>query len=177
MDAHPLTSSTTRTTREGQQGTAHTTADVSLRRAAVVAGLGLLVMAVLAGTMFAAYENLVVSGDAAKTARNIVDHELLLRTIICGFLIVAVLDVVVAWALYVFLSPANRSIALLSAWFRVVYAAVFAAALSNLLVAVRLLTDADSLKAFGTGQLNAQVMNSVNAFNDGWDAACLSSTE
>jgi hypothetical protein len=171
MDAHPLTSSTTRTTREGQQGTAHTTADVSLRRAAAVAGLGLLVMAVLAGTMFAAYENLVVSGDATKTARNIVDHELLFRTIICGFLIVAVLDVVVAWALYVFLSPANRSIALLSAWFRVVYAAVFAAALSNLLVAVRLLTDADSLKAFGTGQLNAQVMNSVNAFNDGWDAA------
>jgi hypothetical protein len=71
----------------------------------------------------------------------------------------------------VFLSPANRNIALLSAWFRVVYAAVFAAALSNLLVAVRFRTDADSLKTFGTGQLNAQVMMSVNAFNDGWDAA------
>lgn len=132
----------------------------------------MLVTAVLAGAMFAAFENLVVSADAAKTARNIVDHELLFRTIICGFLIVAVLDVVVAWALYVFLRPVNRSIALLSAWFRVVYAAVFAAALSNLLVAVRLLTDADSLEAaFGTGQLNAQVMMSVNAFNDGWDAA------
>ncbi len=78
---------------------------------------------------------------------------------------------VVAWALYVLLRPVNRSIALLSAWFRVVYAAVFAAALSNLFVAVRLLTDADSLEAFGTGRLNAQVMMSVNAFNDGWDAA------
>jgi hypothetical protein len=128
-------------------------------------------MAVLAGTMFAAFENLVISGDAAKTARNIVDHELLFRTIICGFLIVAVLDVVVAWALYVFLIPVNKGIALLSAWFRVVYAAVFAAALSNLFVAVGLLTDAYSSRALGTGQLNAQVMTSVNAFNVGWDAA------
>lgn len=127
MDGHPLTSSTTRTTREGQQGTAHTTADVSLRGAAAVAGLGLFVMAVLAFTMFAAFENLVVTGDTAKTARNIVDHELLFRTIICGFLIVAVLDVVVAWALYVLFRPVNRSIALLSAWFRVVYAALLAA--------------------------------------------------
>jgi hypothetical protein len=78
MDTHSLTSSTTRTTREGQQGTVPTTADVSLRRAAAVTGLGLLVMAILGGTMFAAFENLVDSGDAAKTARNIVDHELLL---------------------------------------------------------------------------------------------------
>ncbi len=36
---------------------------------------------------------------------------------------------------------------------------------------MRLLTDADSLEALGTGQLNAQVMMSVAAFNDGWDAA------
>ena len=130
-----------------------------------------MVMAVLAGISSAAFGNLVVAGDAAKTARNIVDNELLFRAITCGFLIVAILDVVVAWALYVFLRPVNRSIALLAAWLRVVYAAVFAAALSNLFVAVRLLTGADSLKAFGTGQLNAQVMMSVNAFNDGWDAA------
>jgi hypothetical protein len=61
-NGHSLTSSTTRTTREGQQGTVPTTADVSLRRAAAVAGLGLLVMAVLGGTMFAAFENLVDSG-------------------------------------------------------------------------------------------------------------------
>jgi hypothetical protein len=86
-------------------------------------------------------------------------------------LIVAVLDVVVAWALYVFLKPAGRSIALLAAWFRVAYAAVFTAALDNLFVAARLLSDADSLGAFGTGRLNAQAMMSVNAFNDEWHAA------
>ena len=52
-------------------------------------------------------------------------------------LVVAVLDVVVAWALYAVLRPVSRGIALLAAWLRVVYAAVFAAALSNLVVAAR----------------------------------------
>ncbi len=171
MDGQVLRSSPTRPTREGQRRAARTTADVSLRTAAVVAGLGLLVMAILAGTVTAVFGSLIVAGDAAQTARNIVENELLFRSIICGFLIVAILDVVVAWALYVLLRPAGRSIALLSAWFRVVYAAVFAAALGNLFVAVRLLSDADSLKAFGAGQLDAQAMMSVNAFNDGWDLA------
>ncbi len=131
----------------------------------------MLVMAVLAGISFSVFENLLVPGEAAATARNIAANEPLFRTIICGFLIVAILDVVVAWALYVFLSPAGRSVALLAAWFRIAYAAVFTAALSNLLVAARLTNDAGSLEALGAGQSEAQVMMFVNAFNDGWDAA------
>jgi hypothetical protein len=97
MDGQLLRSPATRPTGEGQQRTVRTSADVSLRTAALVAGLGLLVMAVLAFASVSALGNLVVSGDAAKTAQNIVEHELLFRTAICGFLIVAVLDVVVAW--------------------------------------------------------------------------------
>jgi small basic protein len=147
------------------------TRDVSLRRAAIVAGLGLLVMFLLAFSGFSAFESLVVEGDATRTARNIADHELLFRIITCSFVIVAGLDVLVAWALYVLLRPVNQSIALLSAWLRVAYAAVFAAALSNLVVAVSLQTDVDSVNAFGTRQLNAQVMTSVNEFKDGWNVA------
>jgi len=147
------------------------TQDVSLRRAAIVAGLGLLAMFLLAFSGFSAFESLVVEGDATRTARNIADHELLFRIITCGFVIVAGLDVLVAWALYVLLRPVNQSIALLSAWLRVAYAAVFAAALSNLFVAVSLQTDVNSVNAFGTRQLNAQVMTSVNAFKDGWNVA------
>lgn len=153
----------------GKPGTPH--GEVSLRRAAIVAGLGLLAMFVLAFSGFSAFQRLVVEGDATSTARNIADHQLLFRGIACGFVIVAGLDVLVAWALYVLLRPVNPSLALLSAWLRVAYAAVFAAALSNLLVAVRLVTDGDSLNAFGTWQLNARVMTSVDQFKDGWNLA------
>jgi Domain of unknown function (DUF4386) len=142
-----------------------------LRRAAIVAGLGLLVMSALGLASFLTFERLVVDGDATSTARNIVEHELRFRMLIGGFLIAAVLDVVVAWALYEFLRPLNRRVALLAAWLRVAYAAVFAAALSNLFVAARLLTDADSLRAFGARQLRAQAMTSVSEFEGAWDLA------
>ena len=145
--------------------------DVSLHRAAIVAGLGLLVMFLLAFASFSAFEGLVVEGDATSTAGNIADHELLFRSVTCGFVIVAGLDVLVAWALYVVLRPVNPSIAVLAAWLRVVYAAVFAAALSNLVVAVNLLSDVNARSAFGPPQLNAQVMTSVNQFQDGWNLA------
>jgi hypothetical protein len=143
----------------------------SLRRAAIVAGLGLLVMFLLAFASFSAFQRLIEEGDPAITARNIADHELLVRLITGSFVIVAGLDVLVAWALYVLLRPVNPTIAVLSAWLRVAYAAVFAGALSNLLVAVRLMTDGDALNAFGTRQLNAQVVLSVNQFKDGWNLA------
>jgi hypothetical protein len=135
----------------------------SLRRAAIVAGLGLLVMFLLAFASFSAFQGLIEEGDPATTARNIADHELLVRLITGSFVIVAGLDVLVAWALYVLLRPVNPTIAVLSAWLRVVYAAVFAGALSNLLVAVRL-TDDNALNA-------TQALMSVNQFKDGWDLA------
>ncbi len=107
MDTQPLAARPTRTVGKERRRTAH--GDMSLRAAAMAAGAGLLVMAVIAGLGFAAFESLVVPADAATTARNIADNELLFRAVICGFLIVVVLDVVVAWALYVFLRPAGRS--------------------------------------------------------------------
>jgi hypothetical protein len=98
-------------------------------------------MTLVSALSFAAFSTLVVQ-DAARTARIIAEHEAAFRALTCGFLVVAVLDVVVAWALYELLGPVNKSLALLSSWLRVMYAAVFAAVLSNLLVAARLLTDA-----------------------------------
>jgi hypothetical protein len=82
---------------------------------------------------------------------------------------VAILDVVVAWALYFFLKPVNKSLSLLAAWFRIVYAAIFVSALNNLLMVLQLLNGSDYLNAFETNQLYAQVMVSLNAFTDGWN--------
>ena len=85
--------------------------DVSRRRAAIVAGLGLLVMLLVAFSSFSAFQRLIVEGDATATAHNIAAHEPLVRRITGGFLIVAALDVLVAWALYVLLRPVSPSLA------------------------------------------------------------------
>ena len=144
-------------------------ADISLRKAAIVAGLGLLIMILPAIFMnFFVLESLIVPGDAAETANNIMANELQFRIGICSFIIVIILDVLVAWALYVFLKPVNKSLSLLAAWFRLLYTAVFGFALLYLITVLRLLSDADYLTVFGTDQLHAQVMLSLNAFSDGW---------
>ncbi|MFC1529522.1 DUF4386 domain-containing protein [Gemmatimonadota bacterium] len=145
-------------------------ADISLRTSVVVAGFGLLLMAILAPIAnFGVIEKLIVSGDATTTANNIMASAGLFRIGIVIFLIVAILDVVVAWALYVLLKPVNKSLSLLAAWFRIVYAAILAFALSNLLVVLQLLKGDGYLNVFDTNQLYAQTMLFLIAFTDGWD--------
>jgi len=126
-------------------------ADISLRQAARIAGFGLLIMFI--PTFFANFivlESLIVPGDAAETAN------------------VIILDVLVAWALYVFLKPVNKSLSLLAAWFRLLYTAVLGIALLYLVTVLRLFRGADYLTVFGKDQLHAQVLLSLNAFSDGW---------
>jgi hypothetical protein len=143
--------------------------DISLRKAAIVAGFGLLIMTIFAiFAHFFVFKNLIMPGDATTTVNNIMGKETLFRTGIFSYIIVIVMDIVVAWALFVFLKPVNKSLSLLTAWFRVVYATIFAIALNNLFNVLQLLNRADYLKVLETGQLRAQVMLSLNAFTDGW---------
>ena len=148
--------------------------DISLQASALVAGLGLLFMTILAPIAnFGVIEKLIVPGNAASTANNIVASAGLFRMGIGIFLIVAILDVVVAWAFYILLKPVNNSFSLLAAWFRVVYAAVLAFAVNNLLIVLRFVNGADYLEAFETSQMYAQLMLFLNAFTDGWDLGLL----
>jgi hypothetical protein len=144
-------------------------ADISQRKAARVAGFGLLIMTILAVfANFFVLESFIVPGDAAETANNIMANKGLFRMGICSLIIVAILDVIVAWALYVLLKPVNKSLSLLAAWFRLVYAAILGIALHNLFRVLLLLSSADYLAVFEIDQLHAQVMLSTNAFSDGW---------
>ncbi|MFC1769626.1 DUF4386 domain-containing protein [Nitrospirota bacterium] len=143
--------------------------DTSLRQAALVAGFGLLIMtlAYLLPEIFV-FKALIVSGDAEATANNILANEMLFRMGICGFLIVILCDVLVAWAFYVFLRPVSRSLSLLAAWFRLVYSVTFVIALFNYLDVLRYLSGAKYLSVFDLDNLHAQVMLSINAFSNEW---------
>src|SRR5688572_21674137 len=113
--------------------------DVSPRKIALIAGLGLLVMAVLAPfALFGVLRTLVEPANATETFNNILGSQGLFRSGIAAFLVVIILDVVVAWALYILLAPVNRTLALLTAWLRLAFAAVFAGTLANLLDAAQL---------------------------------------
>ena len=120
------------------------TTDRDLRRSALVAGVGILVMAVLAGAAnFGAIQGLVTDGDATRTAKDILASDGLFRLGIAAMVVVVVLDVVVAWALLRVFSTVHAALSRLSAWLRLAYAAVFMVALSQLARIPALLTNAD----------------------------------
>jgi hypothetical protein len=143
--------------------------DTSQSNAARIAGFGLLIMALLA--FFAnsfVLENLVVPNDAAKTISNLMANEMLFRFGITGFVIVLILDVLVAWALYLFLKPASQSLSLLAATFRWVYTAIFAVSLFSLTNVLQLLNG-----VFTANELQSQVMMSLESFQSGWQIGLL----
>jgi hypothetical protein len=144
-------------------------AEMSPRRAARIAGVGYLAIFVLAifGN-FVVLEGLVEAGDAAATAANIVESEGLFRAGLVAFTIVFALDVVIAWALYILFRGLSRDVSLLTAWFRLVYTVLLGVALVFFFVALQLLSGADYLAVFGSGQLDAHALVAIDAFNYAW---------
>lgn len=142
---------------------------LTLRQAALIAGIGLLIMvATTPAAEFLVYPKLVVRGDPTQTAQNIIAHQGLFIAGIFGYLITFICDLLVAWALYVLLVPVNRALSVLTAWFRVVYAAIGIFALLKLVTAYRLLTTPDYLTVFGAAPLNAQVKLLLDSFRIEW---------
>ena len=147
------------------------TADRSVRRFALATGLGLLAMALLAPfAQFGVLQTLIVPADAAATTANILASAGIFRAAIAAFLIIAILDIVVAWGLYFLLRPTNATLALLVAWLRVAYAAVFAYALVNLLDVAQLLQNSSAM-GLSPEQVQMQVASSIASFSNGWDLA------
>ena len=135
-----------------------------------IAGFGLLLMAILA--MFANFsvvEGLIVLNNAPMTIQNIIEHEMLYRAGLISFVIVTILDVLVAWALYVLLKPIHKNLAVLAVCFRLIYTAIFAGALNHLLSLLPLLSSAEhSIPLILAEPLNAQTMLLIHSFKNSW---------
>lgn len=139
------------------------------RTAALIAGLCYVVLFALGVfSNFVVREGLIVAGDAEATAANIAESEGLFRLGMIGFLTIFVLDVIVAWALYIVFRSANRDLSLVAAWFRLVYTVFLGVALIFFFQALQLLSRADFLSATGTEELNAQALIALETFNSAW---------
>jgi hypothetical protein len=113
-------------------------------------------------------EGLVVAGDAAQTAANIAESERLFRAGMVGFMIIFLVDVIVAWALYVLFKKANENLSLVTAWFRIVYTVFLGVALIFFFQALQLLDRAEFLSVFSPEQINAQALVAIDTFNSTW---------
>ena len=130
--------------------------DNSQRTAAKIAGVsGLLAVVIVVFGNYALLGPLVVPGNAAETARNIVAHQTQLRVALICFLTYGVSVVVLLSALYVILRPVDRLLALIGALFRFVFALLWLLSTLNLLGTLRLLGNTGYLQVLGAEQLQA----------------------
>jgi hypothetical protein len=140
----------------------------SVQRYARAAGV-LFLFSLIAGGFGEAYvpAQLIVSSDAAATARNMKTLEPLFRMGFAGYLVEAVSDVVLSLILYVLLRPVRREIALLAAFFGLVGTAVFAGSELFYLAPALILGSASYLTTFTPDQLNTLALLSFKLFVHG----------
>src|SRR5437764_10239091 len=145
-----------------------TKVDNSQRTAAKVAGWsGLITFAIVIFGNYVLLNPLVVPGDAAATAQNVVAHQTQFRITVVCFLAYSLGVVVLLSALYVILKPVNPGLALVGALSRLVFALLWLLSTLNLLSGLRLLSNANYLQVFEPDRLQALAKLYLNAnFDD-----------
>ena len=130
-----------------------------------MAGVLFLVSAVGGGFgEFYAPSILIVPGDAAATAHNLIASDLLFRLGFLGYLAEAVCDVALTFVLYVLLRPVHTNLAKLAVLFRIMATATFAFGELFYFAPSLILGGDGYLKTFSSDQLNALALLSLNVY-------------
>lgn len=144
------------------------------RRPALVAGAAIMLVALLAGFgNVVVVQHLVTAGDASLTAHDVTASVGLFRLGVASLYLAALLDIVVAWALFMVFRPVHAELSRLGAWLRLAYAVVFIVALSQLAGIPAQLHDAHGTGAFTVSQLQAQALAKADSFHTIWSAGLI----
>ena len=112
--------------------------------------------------------SLIVAGDAAATAEQIMASESLWRVHIANELFMLICTTVLALIFYVLLRPVSSVLAVLAVWFNLVSIAIEAANELNLLATLRLLGDAAYLGVLDPAQVHALAYLPLQAYESGF---------
>src|SRR5205823_3668014 len=128
----------------------------TLQRYARVAGVA-MVLSVVFGMLGEMYipGRIMVQGDAAATAANILAHPTLFRLGFATYLVEGICDVALCLFFYVLLKPMNRNLALLSAFFGIASMVTYASAQSSYFAASLIVRDSSGMGAFTVEQRSA----------------------
>jgi Domain of unknown function (DUF4386) len=135
---------------------------------------GALYLIIIVTAMFAEMfvrERLVVYGDAAATATNILAHEALYRYGGVAMLIALVCDTAFALIFYQLFKPVSRGLALLATFFRLMPVAILAVNLLNHFAPLVILKGAPVSASFPEGHLQALALASLHVYAYGFKIA------
>jgi len=148
--------------------------DVQPRTMARIAGLLYLsFIIVMATANVVGRMGIIVDGDAAATAANILAKGTLFRIGFVSDLLSALLFLLTAWALYALLKRVNKTLALLFLLLNLCGVAMQCFSMILLYAALPLLSGGGYLDVFTTSQLNAQAMFFLGLYKAGFTSAQL----
>jgi len=116
-----------------------------------VSYLGIIILGIF--SEFFVRMQLIIPDDSTSTLNNLRASEFLFNLSIISDILMIALDITVAWVLYVLLKITNKNLALLTAFFRLIHAAVYSAVIMTLIFISLLITDNDYLPEVNNGEL------------------------
>lgn len=136
------------------------------KRLSKIVGVSFITMALVAalgyGYAFNSFYSLI---DSSKTIKLLTNPDWLLRSVIASFLTILILDIIIAWALFLLLKKINSELSLITAWFRLIYSALLAVSVFYLIGVLQLLK---------TITINTEsIMFQLNMFVDTWNAGLI----
>lgn len=124
-----------------------------LQRYARIAGVAMLLTLIfgMLGELILP-NRIIVSGDAAATAANIIAHPTMFRLTFAAYMVEGICDIALCVFWYILLEPVNRRLALLSAFFGIASMITYAVAQASFYSASLLVRDTSGMMAFTAGQ-------------------------
>lgn len=145
----------------------------SRAQARLAGGLYLAIVALGLWSEVGVRAGLIVPGDAAATAANILAAPGLFRLGFAADALMAFADAGLAVLLFVLLRPAGRTLALMAMVFRLVQTAIIAMNLLNQHTALALLEGAGRLGGLGTDEVRALALLALETHAAGYDLGLL----
>src|SRR5437879_9284315 len=138
---------------------------MNVQRYERIAG-ALFLVSLVAGGFGEAYvpSKIIVSGDAAATAANIMNFESLYRLGFAAFMIESLCDITLVLIMYALLKPVSRELSLLAAFIGLVGTALFSFAELFYFAPPLIIGGAGYLKTFSPDQLNAIALLSLKFY-------------
>lgn len=142
------------------------TRGLSLKQAALVAAFTYVLNPVTFAEVYVMPR--LISADPAETVMRLTAHPHLFSAAVLSYVVSAIDDVVMAWALYALLRPIHRALAMLGSLLQLVYAAVWLATISNLGLIYRFVAIPDYSRHIPAAGLPSQVAELLGAYHSGW---------
>lgn len=141
------------------------------RKASLVAGIAIIIMAVVAALTYGyLHRSVVVPVITENPITNLNNLNSLIIAEIAGWLIILILDVIVAVALYLFFKKENRKLSVTAAWLRMIFVVVFGVAIFSFISILKIIKESP---ATAPGMINQNILAQLDSFENTWSIALI----